>query len=48
VLTAAQVEEIVRAEVAEREDAARDYDRAGRPERAERLRDEARALSAHL
>jgi uncharacterized protein len=48
VLTHPQVEEIVRAEVAEREAAARDYDRAGRPERAARLRGEAGVLSAHL
>jgi uncharacterized protein YqeY len=48
VLTQPQVEHIVRAEVAERETAARDYERAGRPERAKQLRDEASALSAHL
>jgi hypothetical protein len=48
VLTEAQVEHIVRAEMAEREAAARDYDRAGRPEHAERLRYEAGVLSAHL
>jgi len=48
VLTATQVEHIVRAEVAEREAAARDYDRAGHPQRAEQLRSEARVLSAHL
>jgi uncharacterized protein YqeY len=48
VLTHAQVEQIVRAEVAEREAAARDYDRAGRPERARQLRDEAGVLSTHL
>src|SRR5436305_15289487 len=34
VLTGAQVEEIVRAEVAEREAAARQYERAGRADRA--------------
>jgi uncharacterized protein len=48
VLTPAQVEHIVRGEIAEREAAARGYDRAGQPERAERLRDEARLLSAYL
>jgi uncharacterized protein len=48
VLTQAQVEQIVRAEVAERAAAARDYDHAGRPERAERLRAEVSVLSAHL
>jgi uncharacterized protein YqeY len=48
VLTAAQVADIVRAEIAEREAAARDYDRAGRPERAGQLRGEAAVLSAHL
>jgi uncharacterized protein YqeY len=47
-LTEADVENIVRTELAERESAAAAYDRAGRPERAERLRAEARALSAHL
>jgi len=48
VLTEAQVEHIVRAEVAEREAAAREYDLAGRPDRAERLRDEVGVLTAHL
>jgi uncharacterized protein YqeY len=48
VLTAAQIEHIVRAEVVEREAAARDYDRAGRPERAATLRHEASVLVAHL
>jgi uncharacterized protein YqeY len=48
VLTPAQVAHIVRAEVAEREAAARDYDLAGRPERARQLRGEARVLLAHL
>jgi uncharacterized protein YqeY len=47
-LTDADVERIVRAEVADREAAARDYDRAGRPERADQLRAEAAVLSAHL
>ena len=47
-LTDVEVEEIVRAELAEREAAADDYDRAGRADRAEQLRSEARALAAHL
>lgn len=47
-LTADQVEHIVRTEVAEREAAARDYERAGRFDRAKRLRDEAGVLAAHL
>ena len=45
VLTQAQVERIVRAEVAERESAAGEYDRAGRPERAEELRGQARVIA---
>jgi uncharacterized protein YqeY len=47
-LTEAHVEQIVRAEAASREAAARDYDTAGKPERAELLRAEARVLLAHL
>lgn len=47
-LTEPEVEEIVRAELAEREAAAGEYDRAGRTERAEQLRSEARLLAAHL
>ena len=47
-LTEPEVEEIVRAELAEREAAASEYDRAGRTERAEQLRSEARVLAAHL
>jgi uncharacterized protein len=43
-----EVERIVRAEVADRRAAAAAYERAGRPERAERLRAEADALGAHL
>jgi uncharacterized protein len=43
-----EVERIVRAEVADRRAAATAYERAGRPERAERLRAEADALGAHL
>ena len=48
VLTEAQVAHIVRAEVADREAAARDYERAGRSERAGQLRGEAGALAAFL
>jgi uncharacterized protein YqeY len=47
-LTAEQVTRIVRAEVAERTDAALGYERSGRPDHAERLRAEARVLSAYL
>jgi uncharacterized protein len=47
-LSEEDVARIVRAEVADREAAAREYDRAGRPERAEALRAEARMLSSHL
>jgi uncharacterized protein len=47
-LTGAQMDAIVRAEVAEREAAARAYERAGRHEPAERLRAEAGVLSALL
>lgn len=47
-LTDAQVDEIVRREVADRESAAREYERAGRPERGDRLRREASALTAFL
>ncbi|GAA2619660.1 GatB/YqeY domain-containing protein [Paractinoplanes durhamensis] len=43
-----EVEQIVRAEVTERETVADDYDRSGHPDRAEQLRSEARALAAHL
>lgn len=48
VLTATEVEHLVRAEVADREVAARDYEEAGHPERAEQLRAEARMLMGHL
>ena len=48
VLTDADVAGIVRHAVAEREDAARGYDEAGRPDRARRLRAEAEVLSAYL
>jgi uncharacterized protein YqeY len=47
-LTDETVERIVRAEVTEREAAASQYDRAGRAERAARLRAEAAVLTAHL
>jgi uncharacterized protein YqeY len=40
--------QIVRSEVADREAAALEYDRAGRMERAEVLRAEAQVLSSHL
>jgi uncharacterized protein len=42
------IAQIVRSEVADRDAAALDYERAGRPERAEALRAEAQALSSHL
>ena len=47
-LSAAQTEQIVRAEAAEREDAARGYERAGQAGRAGRLRREAQLLLAVL
>ncbi|MGH3916043.1 MAG: GatB/YqeY domain-containing protein, partial [Pseudonocardiaceae bacterium] len=47
-LTDAQVEEIVRAEVAERLAAAHDYERSGHREHAQRLRGEATVLSRYL
>jgi uncharacterized protein YqeY len=48
VLTEEQVERIVRAEMAEREAAARGYDQAGHPDRAEQLRTEITVLDRHL
>lgn len=42
------VAQIVRSEIADREAAALDYDRAGQPERAQALRAEAETLSSHL
>ena len=45
-LTEADVEEIVRAEVADRQAAARDYDRTGHADQAERLRHEAHVLTS--
>ena len=47
-LTEADVERIVRAELAEREAAAQAYDQAGQPAQADRLRTEIRVLSAYL
>jgi hypothetical protein len=43
-LTEAETEQIARAEVAERQAAARDYDQAGHAEAAARLRHEAHVL----
>src|SRR5262245_27329590 len=48
VLTQAEVVDIVRAEIAEREAAARAYEQANQPRRADLLRSEAGALSIHL
>lgn len=45
-LSEEDIAEIVRSEVADREAAAQEYDRAGRSERAEALRAEARVLSS--
>ena len=47
-LSQAQMEEIVRVEIADRETAAAGYERAGQLERAERLRAEAKVLLSHL
>ena len=47
-LTEDQVAEIVRTEIADREAAARDYDRRGSTEHAELLRTQARAIAALL
>jgi uncharacterized protein YqeY len=47
-LTEAQMEEIVRAEIAEREAASAGYQRAGQLGFAERLRGEAQVLTSHL
>ena len=47
-LSGEDIAQIVRSEVADREAAALEYDRAGRPERAEALRAEAGVLSSHL
>lgn len=48
VLTEADVMEIVRGEMTDREAAAADYDAAGRPDRAKSLRAEAQVLALHL
>lgn len=47
-LSAAELDEIVRAEVADRHATARDYERLGHQAPAERLRGEAAVLSAYL
>jgi uncharacterized protein len=47
-LSEAEIEEIVRAEVAERHSVARDYDQAGRADQANRLRREAYVLTSAL
>jgi uncharacterized protein len=47
-LTDAEMEEVVRAEVVERQLSARLYENAGQLDQAERLRREARLLNAHL
>lgn len=47
-LTGEQVEEVVRAEIAERETAAAGYEHTGQLEHAERLRGEAKVLMSHL
>ncbi|MBR7839812.1 GatB/YqeY domain-containing protein [Actinospica durhamensis] len=47
-LTEADVERIVRAELAERDRAAQAYDQAGQPAQAEQLRTENRILTAYL
>jgi uncharacterized protein YqeY len=47
-LTAAEMEALVRREVAERQTAAPEYERAGQAAHAERLRAEARLLGAYL
>lgn len=47
-LSAAEVDQILRAEVSERELAAREYERGGHADQADRLRSEARALTSAL
>jgi len=47
-LSAAEMEELVRAEVTERHAVARDYEHAGHRTHAERLRSEATVLSSYL
>ena len=48
VLTEPELAALVRAEVTDRKAAASAYDRAGRPDRADRLRAEAAVLRGHL
>jgi uncharacterized protein YqeY len=48
ILTEEQVTHIVRAEIAERQAAARHYEELGQPDRAEQLRTEAGVLLAHV
>jgi uncharacterized protein YqeY len=48
VLTVQEMEAIVRAELADREAAARDYERAGRTDHAEALRAQAMLLASYL
>ncbi|HEX9998969.1 MAG TPA: hypothetical protein VGB74_00825 [Actinoplanes sp.] len=48
VLTKSDVERIVRAEIAERESAADQYEQAGRLDRADQLRAEVRALTSSM
>jgi uncharacterized protein len=45
-LTAGQVDQVIQAEISERRQAARGYERAGQPGRAQRLRAEADALES--
>ncbi len=47
-LTEVEIEAIVRTEMAEREEAAADYERRGRTEQADRLRREVAVLAAHV
>ena len=48
VLSEAQIEQIVAGEIADRQSAAVQYDELGRPDRAQRLRQEAAVLSSLL
>jgi len=47
-LSEAEIEEIVRTEVAERQTAAQTYEQTGHPDQAERLRQEAQVLTAAI
>jgi uncharacterized protein YqeY len=47
-LSLAEMDQVVRAEIADRRVAADDYERSGHPVHAQRLRDEAAVLSSHL